>query len=297
MDERLGFTAASMEELTRKLKAIVDGNEASEGVVRGRRNKKTAVEANLEVNLGKWIKGQRLSELLGFWVQGLDFDWRKLHGDNTFRRVSLPTYPFDRKRYWFTETVDANSLDSGNKPERIPLAPLMDHDRNGPDKRLLPPVSLTIPALATKRPNGAAAVPADTIAAHQSIQEKLVGSLASILFMKEVEIDLESTFIDMGLDSVIGVEWVQSINRQFGLKIAATKLYDHPNIPAFTSFLEKEISRLGDPSIGKRSLPTVPSPLSLDEILDLVRQKSLDIAQAERLIEELGVHGVNGEQS
>ena len=34
------------------------------------------------------------------WLAGVDLDWRALHGEATPRRISLPTYPFDRKRHW-----------------------------------------------------------------------------------------------------------------------------------------------------------------------------------------------------
>nr|MDJ0841827.1 amino acid adenylation domain-containing protein [Acidobacteriota bacterium] len=34
------------------------------------------------------------------WAAGVDIDWRSFHGDAKRRRVPLPTYPFERKRYF-----------------------------------------------------------------------------------------------------------------------------------------------------------------------------------------------------
>jgi acyl carrier protein len=34
------------------------------------------------------------------WLQGVDIDWVHLHQGGQPRRVSLPAYAFDRKRYW-----------------------------------------------------------------------------------------------------------------------------------------------------------------------------------------------------
>ncbi|MBB6249462.1 SDR family NAD(P)-dependent oxidoreductase, partial [Rhodanobacter sp. A1T4] len=34
------------------------------------------------------------------WVKGLAFDWQRLYGAHRPRRISLPTYPFARERYW-----------------------------------------------------------------------------------------------------------------------------------------------------------------------------------------------------
>ncbi|WP_158756200.1 SDR family NAD(P)-dependent oxidoreductase, partial [Dyella sp. S184] len=33
-------------------------------------------------------------------VKGLAFDWQRMYGENRPRRISLPTYPFARERYW-----------------------------------------------------------------------------------------------------------------------------------------------------------------------------------------------------
>jgi acyl transferase domain-containing protein len=47
----------------------------------------------------------QFGKLASFWVSGSDIDWEELrHGDGA-RRISLPTYPFARDRYWVPETV------------------------------------------------------------------------------------------------------------------------------------------------------------------------------------------------
>jgi polyketide synthase PksN len=42
---------------------------------------------------------------LDLWVRGLNFDWNTLYGDVKPQRISLPTYPFARERYWIPETA------------------------------------------------------------------------------------------------------------------------------------------------------------------------------------------------
>ena len=34
------------------------------------------------------------------WLAGVQIDWAATVGNESRRRVSLPTYPFERKRYW-----------------------------------------------------------------------------------------------------------------------------------------------------------------------------------------------------
>jgi acyl transferase domain-containing protein/acyl carrier protein len=42
-----------------------------------------------------------LLECLGqLWLRGVDVDWRVLHASERRQRVPLPTYPFDRERFW-----------------------------------------------------------------------------------------------------------------------------------------------------------------------------------------------------
>ncbi|HEX3528164.1 MAG TPA: non-ribosomal peptide synthase/polyketide synthase [Thermoanaerobaculia bacterium] len=56
-----------------------------------------------------------LASLARFWSAGGGVDWSGLHAGERLRRVSLPTYPFERKRYW----VEA----AAQMPAASPLAP------------------------------------------------------------------------------------------------------------------------------------------------------------------------------
>jgi acyl transferase domain-containing protein len=57
------------------------------------------------------------------WLAGAEVNWRQLHGDEERRRVSLPTYPFERQRFWVEYQPEtgsaASSLQSaqGKKPD------------------------------------------------------------------------------------------------------------------------------------------------------------------------------------
>ena len=53
------------------------------------------------------------------WTAGVELDWAMLHPGAERRRVPLPTYPFERKRYW----VDASpGRPARQLPMRSPLA-------------------------------------------------------------------------------------------------------------------------------------------------------------------------------
>ncbi|PYS28404.1 MAG: hypothetical protein DMG11_12775, partial [Acidobacteria bacterium] len=106
MDERLGFVVSSAEQLVEKLQAYLAGEEGIEHAYQGnvKRNKEAlslfSTDADLKDAINKWIAGGKLSRLADLWVKGLELDWSKLYGESKPQRISLPTYPFAKERYW-----------------------------------------------------------------------------------------------------------------------------------------------------------------------------------------------------
>ncbi|ARE86646.1 SDR family NAD(P)-dependent oxidoreductase [Clostridium formicaceticum] len=110
MEERLAIIVASIKELEEKLESFVKGQENIEDLYRGqvKRNKETlavfAMDEEMQETIEKWIQRRKYAKLLDLWVKGLVFDWNKLYNDTKPSRISLPTYPFARERYWIPET-------------------------------------------------------------------------------------------------------------------------------------------------------------------------------------------------
>jgi polyketide synthase PksL len=112
MEERLGFVVRTAEELADKLQAYLAGDQNVEDAYQGRvkRNDETLSLFNTDVHLQyaieQWIVHRKLAKLLDLWVNGLEVSWIKLYNGATPRRMSLPTYPFARERYW----IDLSAL-------------------------------------------------------------------------------------------------------------------------------------------------------------------------------------------
>jgi polyketide synthase PksM len=106
MEERLGLVVSSVQELTGKLEAYVGGEEGIEDLYQGqvKRNQEAlslfSTDFDLQQTLDKWIANRKMSKLLELWVKGLEVDWSKLYGEAKPQRISLPTYPFAKERYW-----------------------------------------------------------------------------------------------------------------------------------------------------------------------------------------------------
>lgn len=126
MDERLGMIVSSVEQLATKLQAQLDGKPNSDAM-RGQVKRKEAAilfgsDDDVQRNVDSAIASKDLARLLDLWVKGLALDWRKLYGEITPARLSLPTYPFARERYWMDRTADARAA---HAPAKAILHPLL----------------------------------------------------------------------------------------------------------------------------------------------------------------------------
>ncbi|WP_145968961.1 SDR family NAD(P)-dependent oxidoreductase [Streptomyces hyaluromycini] len=150
-----------------------------------------------------------------------------------------------------------------------------------------PPRSLA--AVAPEPPLVAPSVP--EISAEQ-LEDELTSSLSEILVVKRSEIDHDKNFVDLGLDSIIGVEWIQELNKRYGLEITASRIYSYPTIREFTGFLREQVTaataargvspdRQQDPG-GEHSLRT---------LIERVRHGGVEIDVAGELFEGLVSRG------
>ncbi|WP_415822604.1 polyketide synthase dehydratase domain-containing protein, partial [Bordetella tumbae] len=103
---RLAMVVTSVEELTRKLLAYEQRETSLEDVYEGevKRGQEMlsafAADEDLRELIDKWLARGKVSKLAELWVQGLAVDWSALYGTSRPSRISLPTYPFAKERYW-----------------------------------------------------------------------------------------------------------------------------------------------------------------------------------------------------
>ncbi len=152
-----------------------------------------------------------------------------------------------------------------SKPRGIGLVPLGGAVRPSataeprpPARHSAPSVTLTATETAPGRapePTPATApapAPAPAVVAgpdEETLAVELTALLAQALYLAEDEIDPDANFTDLGLDSIVGVEWIKAINKRYGLELAATRLYDTPTVTGLAAHL-------------KSLLPTAPAPAS-----------------------------------
>jgi amino acid adenylation domain-containing protein len=117
MRHRVAFVAADREELAEKLDAFLAGNGsmAERGIVAaGRREKAPPLDPSAKDPVS----------IARHWVSGGEVDWPLLHAGKNRRRVALPGYAFQRKRYWLPDA------DARAEAPRMSLTPVSDEPGN-----------------------------------------------------------------------------------------------------------------------------------------------------------------------
>jgi polyketide synthase PksN len=102
LEERLAFVARNLERVKEVLGLVAQRQDSIPGCYRG------AVETAPN---RRPIESGDLEVLARLWVEGTEIQWRTLHQHERPMRVSLPTYPFKRGRYW-VEAGDGLTLNA-----------------------------------------------------------------------------------------------------------------------------------------------------------------------------------------
>ncbi|MFJ7166411.1 phosphopantetheine-binding protein [Streptomyces globosus] len=130
-------------------------------------------------------------------------------------------------------------------------------------------------------PPGAAETGAPASPPADEIAEVLREQLAAVLGCDVWDIGPAADFTGLDVDSVLGAEFVATLNRTFGLRERAVVLYDHPDLAA----LSEHVAAL------LRTTPRTHAALGareLDVLLDAVRDDRLTVDEALVLLSRHG---------
>ncbi|MGN9796089.1 acyl carrier protein [Streptomyces sp. OZ13] len=134
------------------------------------------------------------------------------------------------------------------------------------------PWSHAMPAERDSAPRTAPAAPTDDVVS------ELVTMLAGVLHLKPEKIDPEQTFRAIGLDSLLVVEFVATLNARYGTAVKAAALFDHPTPLAFARHVARELGMPGQApaSTASASVPPSRTPAAAapaGPVLDVLREE------------------------
>lgn len=109
-EQRLAMSVSSLVEMQELLEDYLSGKMSDQieiGTTKETKLVSSLFEEDEDIDyiIESWIAKKKYKKLLHLWVMGLEFDWNKLYLEERIEKVSLPTYPFAKVRYWFPDKL------------------------------------------------------------------------------------------------------------------------------------------------------------------------------------------------
>jgi len=228
MEERLAMVITSLEELYTNLRCFIEGKKA-DGIYRGSTDALTGNGGRCSEDRITTSDPYKCAQAF---VSGGIPDWTLLHSDGVPGRVHLPTYCFERQRHWF----ESDMLQEG-----LNLKPPVQSGKSAEQARKLVMKNTQSYSAGQESITEAQAAVAvqETVAAVSSadIENKLKSMLAAVLYTDILKIDINKPFIELGLDSILGVEFAKKLKDEFKVEIKTTKLYDYSTVKELAKYL------------------------------------------------------------
>ena len=149
-----------------------------------------------------------LNTLGWLWLGGVQVNWSRFYADEKRHRLPLPTYPFERKRYWI-DSSSANNC-SPSPQQEVLVSEAQDLTTN-PSQH------------------------------HQfiSILKDIFGNLLGVNSSK---IDIHTHFLEMGVDSLLLIQIRRAIEEQFRVEIPLILLLEElPTIDALGIYIAQQM--------------------------------------------------------
>ena len=243
--ERLAFTYKDHKDLLIKLQSFLLKEEKA-SVLYFAENTKQHKEDLKETIAKQYIAAQNYEALALFWSKGGTVNWEQLYDKGQISKIALPTYQFIKKRFWIGKEIRRKEnqippmIHSDELLRQAILTPQQNVDIAMEPKKIftenkikLVPVN-QIPTIESK----VASVSPDQGLTLEDIELQLAQILADLLYLEKDEISIDQTFVELGLDSILGVEFTKNINKTLGLSLNTAKLYSYPSVKELASALK-----------------------------------------------------------
>ncbi len=149
------------------------------------------------------------------WLRGVSIDWDGYYGEKKRRRIPLPTYPFDRKRYW----IDGNPFQAASSGSAT-VSVFMEEDNQ--EARVAEDHPLEF--------NG------HCVEAENHIQRQLVEMWRR--FFGIDAIGIRDDFFELGGDSLKAMNVAALIEKEMGVEVPVGEFYNRHTVENLSMFIE-----------------------------------------------------------
>ncbi|MFZ0799167.1 MAG: amino acid adenylation domain-containing protein [Terriglobales bacterium] len=233
-----------------------------------------------------------LFALGSLWQNGVSIDWEAFYAHEDRRRIPLPTYPFERQRFWVDPAAVAPVAQSlpatrSASAARSPVEPFVE-----PFASAAP-----IERVASERsPSSRPAPRKDRIAS------RVLDLLGPVSGRERSQISTSATFMEQGFDSLSLTQVAFAIRKEFSIKVTFSQLMNQcPSVDMLAAHLDATLSAdiLSETHAITASLPVPPPPTAppatdarakgsvLEEV---VADQARTIARLVTLLEKAGIN-------
>lgn len=188
-----------------------------------------------------------LLESLGtLYTYGIPVDWEGFDRAYVRYRVPLPTYPFERKRYWKVSAQSKENQD-GQFSTTPGASQVLVTAKKEKDLFMEEMIGT----------NGHAAAPAaHTTACKEAILSTLSAMVSRLLQVVPGEVEAHTPLLELGADSLVLVEAVRAVEKTFGLKLSVRLLFEElTTLDALANYIEQHASQDTLPSMVQEVQP------------------------------------------
>ncbi|MBU1012609.1 MAG: amino acid adenylation domain-containing protein [Bacteroidetes bacterium] len=204
--------------------------------------------------------GKTMSAVGELWLAKVVIDWHGFYHYENRRRISLPTYPFERKRFWINAALKSNN--------ETPILPR--------DVKQMTINQNTATSHTVEYPSQNPSV---------SRKDRLVIELRNIIIdLSGLELNVSdgsTSFLDLGLDSIFLTQIIGELQKKFGIKVKFRQLFEeYTNIASLADLINKE---LPPDKMTPKELP-IEQPRQQD-FGDVVNKRQLPVNMDSLLVE------------
>jgi acyl transferase domain-containing protein len=180
-----------------------------------------------------------LTRTLGsLWLSGVVFDWKSYFKNENRRRIPLPTYPFERKKYWLEEVDLPTDTAAIEEKEEV-----LEEDTTA-SKTETEPGKKQKKEAGTKTFEPRPALPNEYIAPDDDIQKKIAAIWEDILGIRPIGI--HDNFFDLGGHSLLATLFLSQLQEQFQIRLEMRTIFEEPTIACAAELVKKEQNKTLD---------------------------------------------------